>query len=272
MNANKRMALGFAVGLIVGAAAVNFLHVGSPVQGVGVTTPAGGVSTVFETPRKPTISLHQVAQDLKRGGYILYFRHPQRQKWDSVIAFDVYETAMNAYATDASYSAAVCLTPQGREEAKMIGKIFELAKVPVGAVYSSPVCRARQAAELAFGRVDTLSRGLIHTPVSNPSNAAAFTAELKKVLTTIAVAPGKNAVITAHGNTLENNKGLFATGVEFLGNPGPTETGFYVIKRDADGKLNLIQKFPNLADLAANGIDLPIEPGPASTTANGSKE
>src|SRR5688500_10200764 len=36
---------------------------------------------------------YDVAQKLKSGGYILYFRHGQREKWDAVIAFDVYETA-----------------------------------------------------------------------------------------------------------------------------------------------------------------------------------
>jgi len=257
-SSTGKIAIAFAIGLVIGAAAVNFFRFGSPTQGVDMVTPVPGKKAAQEPASAPPAALGQVAQDLKKGGHILYFRHPQRQKWDSVIAFDVYEIATGASAAEATFSNAVCLTPQGREEAKMIGKIFELAKVPVGAVVSSPSCRARQAAELAFGRVDATNIGLMHTPVTNANNAAAFSAELKNLLATIAIEPGKNAVITAHGNTLENNKGLFASGAGLFANPVLTETGFFVIRRDADGKLHLVQKFVNLGDFASNAIDLPI--------------
>lgn len=201
-------------------------------------------------------SQYTLAQEIKKGGYILFFRHGQRQKWDSVMAFDVFEMATGVNSQEASFRDAVCLTAQGREEAKMLGKLFELAKVPVGAVAASPSCRARQTGELAFGKVDMISNALAHTPVTNSANAAQFSAELRRVLQTIPVVQDRNAVITAHGNTLENNRDMFAEGAEILGGTPPQETGFYVIKRNSNGTLRLVHKFLNLGEFAANAVDL----------------
>jgi phosphohistidine phosphatase SixA len=254
LSNNVKITISLAVGLLVGAAVTNFLNAGTHIPGVAMS--ASAVDT--QPTLKPRTPLQEVAQDIKKGGYILYFRHPQRQKWDSVIAFDVFELATGTNALDATFRDAVCLTPQGREESKMISKIFELAKVPVGAIIASPSCRARQGAELAFGHVDSTNMALAHTPVTNTGNAATFSAELKRVLSTISVEPGKNAIIFAHGNTLENNKSLFSSGEELLSAPSLQETGFFAIKRDADGKLHIVQRFLNLGDFAANSIDLQI--------------
>ena len=254
MNQRSVVLITAVAALLAGFAAAKLLYSEPPLQIAALAPARFGVDAAPQ----PALSAFTAAAEIKKGGYILYFRHGQRQKWDSVIAFDVYEMATGANAAEASYRDAVCLTGQGKEEARMMGKVFELAKVQVGAVAASPVCRSRQTAELAFGRVDIVSAGLAHTPVVNQGNAASFTAELKRVLETIPVDPGKNAVITAHGNTLENNKPLFAEGTQMFGNPQLQETGFYMIKRDAAGKLRVVHKFLNLGEFAANAVDLRI--------------
>lgn len=198
----------------------------------------------------------QVAHELRQGGSILYFRHAQREKWDSVIAFDVWEVATGSDSRNETFRDAVCLTPQGVEEAIMIGKILELGQVPVGAVWASPSCRAKQTAELAFGRIDTLSSGLAHTPVVNPSNEQAFKEELRRVLTTVPIEPGHNAVIVAHGNTLENNADLFASGAGLVQKGLILETGFWVIRRDQDGSLRVVARYNSLGQFASAAIDL----------------
>jgi phosphohistidine phosphatase SixA len=200
------------------------------------------------------------AADLVKGGnVILHFRHAQREKWDSVIAFDVYELAAHPDSANASFRNAVCLTPQGIEEARMIGKIFELAKVGIGAVVASPSCRAQQTARLAFGRIDRTSAGLAHTPVTNSRNAAAFGDELERVLRGVPLAPGRATMVVAHANTLENHPELFAQGAELL-RPLLLETGFYVITRDDDGALRLRARFESLGDFAAAAIELDPTP------------
>jgi broad specificity phosphatase PhoE len=206
-------------------------------------------------PREAQVmALDDVARDLRNGGYILYFRHGNRAKWDSVIAFDVYEMATGSDASRESFADAVCLSAQGREEAAMIGKVLRLAKVPVTTVVASPSCRAQQTARLAFGRIDRVSHALAHTPVTNERNAKAFAAELGRVLKTVPAGRGQVTVIAAHGNTIENHPELFSAGEELL--KLPQETGFWVIARDAGGRLRIVQRFANLGDFAARAIDL----------------
>lgn len=226
-----------------------------------------GIEMLGDDSTKPVASANkssagQMIEQLRGGGFLIYLRHGHRQKWDSVIAFDIHEAAKGEDASQASYRDAVCLSAQGREESAMIGQIFRLARIPVGHVVASPICRARQTAELAFGRIDSLHNALIHTPVVNPMNAADFKSELRLVLGTIPVRSGNNTVISAHENTLVNHRDLFASGATWLQGGMVSETGMYIIRRDPDGSLHLVYKFDSLGDLAAAGITLSAA-GPA---------
>jgi len=221
-------------------------------QDVDATRPVAHAAKVVP-PNAP--AAHEIAQRMKRGGLILYFRHAQRQKWDSVMAFDVFETAQGIDSSKQSYLDAVCLTPQGKEEGMMIGAIMAFAKVPIGRVESSPSCRARQTAQLAFGRIDRLNIAYVHTPVTNATNAEAFGQALHEALSNIPILEGTNSVVVAHGNTLNNNPEIFRAGHELLGEP-LHETGFYVIERNMIGSLSILHKFVNLGEFASNAVNL----------------
>lgn len=255
------VALALVLGTVAGGTVMYFsIEAGrtkSP-ENSAVALPSQKKSDQYDAP-PPVISQREMAVELQKGGYILYFRHAQRSKWDTVLAFDIYEMATGVGAAESTFRDAVCLTAQGREEAKMIGKLFELAKIPIGAVAASPSCRARQTGELAFGHVDVISKGLAHTPVTNARNAGEFSAELQKLLNKVRVEPGKNAAIAGHGNTLENNKKLFVEGTFFLGAPAVSETGFWVIKREQNGALKIVQRYLNIGEFAVNAVDLEID-------------
>ena len=252
-SVREKVLSAFAAGLVLGAL-VSHVVTGPPDALLGGPVRMGRARAGKQPP-----SLLQMAADIKKGGYILYFRHGNRDKWDSVIAFDVYETATGSDSSAASFHKAVCLSPQGHEEALMIGKIFALAKVPVGTVVpASPICRSRQTAQLAFGRVDVINGGVIHTPVTNAANVKAFEKDLGHLLATVSMEPGKNVVVAAHGNTLENYPDLFVEGAAFLKMGLLSETGFYVIARDAGGALRIVQRFQDLGVFAANAI--PLDP------------
>ncbi len=252
MQQSLRWLVAVAVGIGIGASGIWL--VGKRADDGNAPLPAGPEpGSQYRTDD----DLRATAHSLREGGAILYFRHAQRQKWDSVIAFDVWEMATSADSRDESFRDAVCLTPQGIEEAKMIGRILELAKVPVGNVVSSPSCRAMQTAELAFGRIDRVSHGLAHTPVTNTGNRGAFTAEVRRTLTSLDIPAGSNAVVSAHGNTLENMAtDVFASGSELVGKGLLLETGFYVIRRDANGDLHVVERYQSLGSFAAAAIDL----------------
>lgn len=202
----------------------------------------------------------KVAEQVMAGGLILHIRHGNRQKWDSVIAFDVFEMATGADGSAASYRDAVCLTSQGVEEGKMIGEIFRLSGTRISHVVASPSCRAQQTAELAFGRIDETERALAHTPVVNRDNAQVFAEELGRLYRNVPISPGSNVAFVAHGNTLQNHPDLFSSGAEKLSPGSLLETGFHVIRRQDDGTLELVHTFGSLGDFAAAAITLHLQP------------
>jgi virginiamycin B lyase len=86
-----------------------------------------------------------LADALREGGYVIYFRHAA--------------TNFSQEDTD-SRNLEHCrtqrnLTSQGRADARAIGRAFRDLRIPVGAVLASRYCRTRQTAMLAFGRVQT---------------------------------------------------------------------------------------------------------------------
>ncbi len=87
----------------------------------------------------PTTTL---VADLRRGGYILFFRHAatdRSQKDRDVRDLSNCSTQRN-------------LSPTGQADARRIGVIMQQLQIPIGEVLASPYCRTLDTAKLAFGR------------------------------------------------------------------------------------------------------------------------
>lgn len=168
-----RMALLFQVGLAGAAASAQFQE---------VPPPAAARSAL---PAKP-ISGSDLLTELRKGGYIIFFRH----------------TSTDFSRDDArSRSDEDCenqrpLTDKGREEARQIGAAFRDLNIPVGKVLASPRCRTMETAMLAFGRADKApeARGGPSAPDGTDRYAL-----LRRLLST-PPAEGANLVIASHGN------------------------------------------------------------------------
>src|ERR687898_1369716 len=78
---------------------------------------------------------------LRRGGYVLAFRH-------AVTDFSMADSTRDL--SDCSRQRN--LTAEGRRQARSIGREFRRLGIPVGRVLASPFCRTRETATLAFGR------------------------------------------------------------------------------------------------------------------------
>ena len=98
------------------------------------------------------------AKEILNGGYILHFRHAERDKWIDVQMYDALESDVHEngaddsrYAENDYFSEAVCLNDRGKIQAKAIGEHLSNINLPIGSVVSSVSCRARQTAVLAFG-------------------------------------------------------------------------------------------------------------------------
>ena len=71
------------------------------------------------------------------------------------------------------YRRGLCLNELGRVESQVLGHFFRAAKIPVGEVVASPVCRARETAELSLGRIDRFDPSLILTLLLAPDEERA---------------------------------------------------------------------------------------------------
>jgi broad specificity phosphatase PhoE len=192
------------------------------------------------------------------GGYILHFRHAQREKWHDSAAFDAWELAQGIDASKSSFSRATCLTPQGVEEAKLIGNVFRSSGVKVSKVISSPSCRAWQTALHAFGSDYDVSNALLNRTAIMPEQRAEFAKSLRRLLMTVEVPTDSNVVLTGHGATLEWD-GKAVIDEDTIGKRrNRMETGFFVLERSGD-RIIAHYKFTSIREFANAVIELPLE-------------
>ena len=122
---------------------------------------------------------------LRRGGYVLYFRHASTdfgQSDENMTSFEDCKSQRN-------------LTDKGREEARVIGAGIARQRIPVGDVLASPYCRTRETAQLIFGRA-TVAPAVRGGPAqAEEQRYAGLVALLSD-----SVPPGTNRVIVSHGN------------------------------------------------------------------------
>jgi len=78
---------------------------------------------------------------LQMGGHIIYMRHGPTNHAQNDLDRD--------HLKDCSYQRN--LSTQGREEVSRIGRAISALEIPLGKVLSSPYCRCKDTANLAFG-------------------------------------------------------------------------------------------------------------------------
>ncbi len=154
---------------------------------------------------------------LRRGGYVLYFRHTSTD-------FSQNDASMTSFEDCAKQRN---LTEQGRAEAREIGIAIKRAAIPVGEVLASPYCRTMETAQLIFGRA---------TPATSVRGGPAAAdgdryLDLKKLFARV-VPPGTNVAIASHGNPFHAVAGppYLAEGEAAIVAPGGAN-GFTVVAR-----------------------------------------
>jgi hypothetical protein len=128
----------------------------------------------------------ELLQELRKGGYILYFRH-------SATDFSRNDDAMTSFEDCASQRN---LTDEGRAQARAIGEKMRALAIPVGKVIASPYCRTVETAMLIFGRAEK-SNDVRGGP--GTANSPERYAGLRRLLSTRPPA-GTNLAIASHGN------------------------------------------------------------------------
>lgn len=156
-------------------------HAGAVAVTLALAVPS---ALVAQTRATPPLGGADLLAALRRGGYIIYFRHADTdwsQKDRPGMNFEDCTVQRN-------------LADKGREHSRQIGAAIRALEIPIGTVLASPLCRTVETAVLAFGRADKAMavverRGAAGTPERY--------AALRTLLSTPVVA-GANTVVVGH--------------------------------------------------------------------------
>ena len=195
------------------------------------------------------------AQEIMKGGYILHFRHAERDKWIDVHMYDVLESDVHDKGINQSrlaeneyFKDAVCLNERGEIQSRAMGEHLENIKFPVGYVISSPICRSRQTAELAFGGYDDLDRTLVHRG-AHSEDPNQHISNLRELFLNLPIKSGKNTLVSSHNSVIHLD--MFDESVLKTDQFELEEGGFYVISNN-DGVLTLEHSFYYFRDFIIN--------------------
>jgi len=193
--------------------------------------------------------------ELRSGGYVLYFRHALRDKWDNFNGYDQLEIFSNTDGAKTHYKAAVCLNVQGKSDAKLLRDIFQIAKITATTVISSPSCRARQTARIVFGTITKTDPALIYRDILAKKDVPVFAEKLRRLMLTQPIAAGSNLALVGHASTLRQDGPLVITNSDSDLLKDVSEGGFHILERSS-GQLFVVARFDKIADFVAKVIQL----------------
>ena len=171
----------FALALLLTA----WLGAAAPASAQGTDLPAGADSSAPAA--SAALAGAPLLAALRRGGYVIYFRH-------TATDFSRNDAAMTSYA-DCERQRP--LTEQGRQDARHIGRAIRELELPIGERLASPFCRTLEHGRLMLGEVTTR----LEIRESQDDYAG-----LKRLLAA-PVAAGSNRWIVGHGTPFRSVAG-----------------------------------------------------------------
>jgi phosphohistidine phosphatase SixA len=172
-------------------------------------------------------------KQLREGGLVIYIRH------------SATETSGVAEANGVDVSRCDTqrsLTPAGKAQAKALGRAFSTLHVPVGEVLSSPFCRCKETAELAFGHYK-VNPDLYFAIDADAQQTKLFSEKLRVMLSSPPKG-GTNRVIISHTANLKEAAGIWPKpeGVAIVFRPKADGTFEPIARVLPDEWLGLAQK------------------------------
>lgn len=125
-----------------------------------------------------------LAGELRDGGLVLVLRHTATETREGPESLRSCSQQRN-------------LSAEGRRQARDIGSAMRALEIPVGDVRASGMCRARDTAELAFGRA-TIDRRLLSPGVVGTIEDDERRARALREMVEAPVPPGTNTVLVTH--------------------------------------------------------------------------
>lgn len=181
------------------------------------------INIPFLLASQPLISGEALVKELRKGGYNIYFRHAATH-WSQ----DDFVNKSGEW-TSCDPMKMRQLSDEGRNTAIKIGEALRLLKIPIGNVFSSEYCRAKETAELfGLGKVSTTKK-IMNLRVADMVGGRQVVIERARMMLAEMPKPGTNTILVAHGNLM-----LAATGAY------PGEAGAGVFKPKGDGSFQLV--------------------------------
>ncbi len=136
---------------------------------------------------------------LRKGGYVLYVRHgyTDNTRPDQFPNVDLNDCNTQRLLSD-----------EGRALMKKVGQSFKTARIPVGDIRVSPMCRTQESATLAFGPGFSTAEPLMYSANMTSEEKRPRLAALGKILNE-PVPAGTNRVLVAHAPNLADLIGFF---------------------------------------------------------------
>jgi phosphohistidine phosphatase SixA len=147
---------------------------------------------------RPKLSEQALISELKKGGYVIYFRHGATSNFDEK---DVADKDLDNCAIQRNLSA------EGQDQTKGIGVAFRKLRIPVGEVYASPYCRCLDTAKNIFGKGQK-SPALHFAIHLESAERTAVTLQLLDLLGTVPQ-PGTNTALVSHTANLQEAVGIW---------------------------------------------------------------
>ena len=141
-----------------------------------------------------------VLDEVRAGGFVLYLRHgsTDNTRPDRVPAVDF-----------ADCSTQRPLTEDGRLLAARVGEAIRKARIPIGDIAVSPLCRAKESAAAGFpDQSFTVDEQLMYTANLTTAQKAPIIANTRRLLSA-PVAAGTNRLLLAHAPNLMDLIGYF---------------------------------------------------------------
>ena len=150
--------------------------------------------TFVEKPITPAL-----LKEIRKGGYVLYMRHgnTDNSRPDRVPSVDLNDCNTQRPLSDA-----------GRSLMKQVGRALREAKIPLGEIQVSPMCRTKESAELAIGNKFELVEPLMYSANMTSEEKKPRIVALKKILL-VPVKPGGNRLLIAHAPNMDDLIGFF---------------------------------------------------------------
>jgi phosphohistidine phosphatase SixA len=156
------------------------------------------------------------------GGFVLYMRHgaTDNSRPDQVPSIDLNDCNTQRMLSD-----------EGRDQIKLVGTYVRQANIPHDKPISSPLCRAKESAQIAFGDTITDER-LGYSGSLSSTQKIPIIAGTRQLLSQM-VEKGRNRLLVAHAPNLMDTMGYF-----------PKEGTIVIIQPEGEGKFSYLGSIP----------------------------